>query len=155
MIKLLKVCVLFVLMGFNLSLMGQETKKILLKDWKENFEIYSLRKRSLEEERNYLKSTFRTYQTLNPNLISDCEQEILELINANYEQIEEYKKLVDSIEAKIEYNDVSENLINMFEELKRNKISALPEFYERVHIKMLKLIESKIEALNKFEENSE
>lgn len=124
--------------------MGQESKKMLYKDWKEEYELYSLRKKSLLDEKRYLQSVIRTYQAINPEVLTNCEKEILELVDANYDEIHKYNELVSLVEEKIAMDLLDDKLLELFKQLKNQKISALPDFYDRVHLKLSSVIEEKL-----------
>lgn len=85
--------------------------------------------KTLQEEVNAAKTTLAELQSY-----EDCMQELYAMVDAKEADIDNFRKKVQALEGKINRKEpVKEDRQAELDNLKANKISALPEFYNKVH----------------------
>lgn len=98
--------------------------------------------KTLQEEVNAAKTTLAELQSY-----EDCMKELYAMVDATEADIDNFRKKVQALEGKInrkepEKADRQAELDN----LKANKISALPEFYNKVHNELQRKLDAWVEA---------
>ncbi|GJQ64231.1 MAG: hypothetical protein SCALA702_32840 [Melioribacteraceae bacterium] len=98
--------------------------------------------KTLQEEVNAAKTTLAELQSY-----EDCMKELYAMVDAKEADIDNFRKKVQALEGKInrkepEKADRQAELDN----LKANKISALPEFYNKVHNELQRKLDAWVEA---------
>lgn len=117
----------------NVSLFAQDMTK---EEWQNEINRLTERKASLTSELtmlqndvNQLRSTLEGMQAW-----EDCRDELYALVGATKADVDAFRSEVDAVEGKINRQQLPKEDRQMeLNNLKANKISALPEFYEKVH----------------------
>lgn len=134
---------LFFLVNFSFA-----QEKMTKEEWQNEMNRLQTQKQSLTNEVSTLKTEV---DDLNNNLNSlqsyeDCMDELYALVNANKNQVDQYRQAVNELQGKIARKEgPKEDRQKDLDALKQNKISALPEFYEKVHNQLQNSLNSWVE----------
>ncbi|GAB6283547.1 MAG: hypothetical protein STSR0008_23230 [Ignavibacterium sp.] len=129
----------------NFSFAQEEMTK---EEWQNEMNRLQTQKQSLTNEVSTLKTEV---DNLNNNLNSlqsyeDCMDELYALVSANRSQVDQYRQAVNELQGKIARKEGNkEDRQKDLDALKQNKISALPEFYEKVHNQLQNSLDSWVE----------
>lgn len=123
-----------ILLLANVSLFAQE--EMSYEEWQNEINRLTEKKANLtsdlttlQNDVNDLRSTLEAMQTY-----EDCQDELYALVGATKADVVTFRKLVGEVEGKINRQQLPKEDRQMeLNQLKANKISALPEFYEKVH----------------------
>ncbi len=136
---------LFFFVNFSFA---QEEEKMTKEEWQTEMDRLQTQKQSLTSEISTLKTDV---DNLNNNLNSiqsyeDCMDELYTMVNANKSQVDQYRQAVNELQGKISRKEGSkEDRQKDLDALKQNKISTLPESYEKVHNQLQSSLDSWIE----------
>jgi hypothetical protein len=84
---------------------------------------------SLQNDVNDLKSTKAGLQD-----IEDCQDELYAMVGASEADVSRFRKQADMLDSKIKRKESPrDDRVAELSNLKRSKLSALPEFYDKVH----------------------
>jgi len=123
-----------VLLLANVSLFAQE--EMTWEEWQNEINRLTEKKANLtsqlttlQNDVNDLRSTLEAMQTY-----EDCRDELYSLVGATKSDVDAFRKEVTQVEGSINRQQLPKEDRQMeLDQLKANKISALPEFYEKVH----------------------
>ncbi len=137
--------ILALLLIFSANIIAQE-KEMTEEEWqgemnrlKEKKAMLTQEIQSLQEDLNNLKSTqIQDYE--------DCMQELYAMVGATKADVDNFRKAVAELNGKINRKEGPKaDRQKDLDALKSNKISALPEFYDKVHIQMQKSLANWVE----------
>lgn len=137
--------ILALLLIFSANIIAQE-KEMTEEEWqgemnrlKEKKTMLTQEIQSLQEDLNNLKSTqIQDYE--------DCMQELYAMVGATKADVDNFRKAVAELNGKINRKEGPKaDRQKDLDALKSNKISALPEFYDKVHIQMQKALANWVE----------
>jgi peptidoglycan hydrolase CwlO-like protein len=135
---------LFFIVNFSFA----QEKEMTKEEWQNEMNRLQTQKQSLTNEVSTLKTEV---DNLNNNLNSlqsyeDCMDELYTMVNANKSQVDQYRQAVNELQGKISRKEgPKEDRQKDLDALKQNKISALPEFYEKVHNQLQSSLDSWVE----------
>ncbi|MBL1212093.1 MAG: LysM peptidoglycan-binding domain-containing protein [Ignavibacteriae bacterium] len=96
----------------------------------------------LQNEVNNLKSTKAGLQSY-----SDCQDELYALVGATQTDVDNFRNQVNSVSGKINRKESpKDDRAAELAALQSNKISALPEFYNKVHNELQRKLDAWVEA---------
>lgn len=133
--------VICISLSFNCFTYAQE--KLKRKEFEKEMLILELRKQSLLREKDYLlNQNFEKNNELKSQLIN-CYSDLLSLLKADFEKVWEFENNIQKFESSLK--DTTISIAEKERELRAlqvNKISALPEFFTKIHVELPKIIEN-------------
>lgn len=143
-IKILSVFALLVI--FSAVSFAQEMTK---EQWQNEMNSLKAKKSALTNEINALRTDIDNLKAMNLQNPDDCIDELYKMVGANRSDVENFRKAVNDLNGKINRKEGPkadrQTDLNV---LKVNKISALPEFYNKVHVDMQRALDNWIEEVN-------
>jgi nucleoid-associated protein YgaU len=149
--KLAKSLVYFISLLFLLSLssFAQEQEEMTEDEWEAEMTRLTAQKQALESEIQTLKTDNENLTTVKSGLQDpeQCIDELYALVGATRKDVDNYRNAVNELDGKIKRKEAPKaDRQADLDALKMNKISALPEFYDKVHNKMQKALDEWIDA---------
>lgn len=118
-------------------------EKLKRKEFEKEMLILELRKQFLLREKDYLlNQNFEIMNQLKSQLIN-CYLDLLSILKADFEKVWEFENNIQKFENSLK--DTTLSIVEKKRELKAlqgNRISALPEFFTKVHVELPKIIEN-------------
>ncbi len=136
------------LLFFSVTTFAQE-KKMTKDEWQAEMTRLQTQKESLTKEISSLQNDVNNLKSQSGKIqnYSDCMQELYAMVGATEADVNNFKKAVDELDGKISRKEGPKaDRQKDLDALKMNKISALPEFYDRVHNKMQAELDAWVEA---------
>jgi DNA repair exonuclease SbcCD ATPase subunit len=149
--KLTKSLVYFLSLLFLLSLssFAQEEQEMTEEEWQAEMTRLTGQKQSLESEIQTLNTDIENLTTVRNGLQDpeECIDELYALVGATRQDVDNFRNAVNELDGKIKRKEgpKADRQADL-NALKMNKISALPEFYEKVHVKMQQALDEWIDA---------
>ena len=149
--KLTKSLVYFLSVLFLLSLssFAQDDKEMTEDEWQAEMTRLTGKKQSLESEIKTLNSDIENLTTVRNGLQDpeQCIDELYALVGATRQDVDNFRNAVNELDGKIKRKEgpKADRQADL-NALKMNKISALPEFFDKVHNKMQKALDEWIDA---------
>lgn len=141
-IKILSVFALTVL--FSIVNFGQE--KMTKEQWQNEMNELRAKRSALTTQVNTLRTDIDNLKSMNLQDPEDCIDELYQMVGANRSDVENFRKAVNDLDGKINRKEGPkadrQTDLNV---LKVNKISALPEFFNKVHVDMQRALDNWIE----------
>lgn len=138
-------------LGLNLYAQNQE---MTVEEWQNEMDKNRARVTSLQKEIETLNSDISNLnnQLSNMQSFEDCMDDAYALVGAKKAEVDNFRKAVNELEGKIRRKEGPKaDRQKDLDALKANKISALPEFYDRVHNQMQKMLNDWVEQTAKVE----
>lgn len=114
-------------------------QRLTLEDWQRSMDSINTVKNNVLAEVDKLKGDVENLKK-NLNAIQsydDCLDDLYKMLGATKADVDRYRKMVDELDAKIRNCEPPKATRQAdLDALKKNKISSLPEFYDRVHNRM-------------------
>ncbi len=123
-----------VLLLANLNLFAQE--EMTEEEWQNEINRLTERKADLTAQLNTLQSDVNELRSTLEGMqaYEDCRDELYAMVGATMADVNAFRSQVEAVEGKINRQQLPKEDRQMeLDQLKANKISALPEFYEKVH----------------------
>jgi len=126
---------IFSFLMINVSF-AQENKEMTEEEWQNEMNLLTEKKANLNKEISALQTEVND---LNAKLkgmqtYEDCVNELYGLVEATKADVDNLRKMVQDTESKINRKEAPKaDRQAELDALKKNKISALPEFFEKVH----------------------
>lgn len=141
-IKLLGILSLVLL--FSVVNFAQEMTK---EQWEAEMKSYTNKKAALENEISALKSDIDNLKAMNVKDPEECIDELYQIVGATRNDVNNFRKAVSELDGKIKRKEGPKaDRQKDLNTLKMNKISALPEFFNKVHNLMQKDLDAWVEA---------
>jgi len=149
--KLTKSLVYFLSVLFLLSLssFAQDDKEMTEDEWQAEMTRLTGQKQSLESEIKTLNSDIENLTTVRNGLQDPeaCIDELYALVGATRKDVDNFRNAVNELDGKIKRKESPKaDRQADLNALKMNKISALPEFFDKVHNKMQQALDEWIDA---------
>ena len=149
--KLTKSLVYFLSVLFLLSLssFAQEEEEMTEEEWQAEMTRLTGKKQSLESEIQTLNSDIENLTTVRNGLQDpeECIDELYAMVGATRQDVDNFRNAVNELDGKIKRKEgpKADRQADL-NALKMNKISALPEFFDKVHNKMQQALDEWIDA---------
>lgn len=153
----MKALKLYLVFGFVLSLslsVFAQQRELTKEEWQALMDKNTAKKESLTKEIGTLQNDVNTLaqQSAKIQTYDDCIDEKYTLVNAKRPQVDDFRRAVTELEGKIRRKEGPKAARQAdLDALKKNSISALPEFYDRVHKQMQRMLDEWVEAVVKEE----
>ena len=109
--------------------------------------LYKIRKTALENEISALKSDIDNLKAMNLQDPEECIDELYQIVGATRNDVNNFRKAVNELDGKIKRKEGPKaDRQTDLNTLKMNKISALPEFFNKVHNQMQKDLDAWVET---------
>jgi peptidoglycan hydrolase CwlO-like protein len=148
--KLTKYLVYFLSLVFLLSLSSFAQQEEMTSDeWEAEMTRLTGKKQALMSEIEALKADIENLNTVKAGLQDpeECIDELYALVGATRSDVDNFRKAVNELDGKIKRKESPKaDRQADLNALKMNKISALPEFFDKVHNKMQQAIDAWIDA---------
>ncbi len=142
-IKLLGIVSLFLL----LTAVNFAQEEMTEEQWESEMAAYKNKQAALETEIAALKSDIDNLKAMELQDPEECIDELYQLVGATRNDVNNYRKAVNELDGKIKRKEGPKaDRQTDLNALKINKISALPEFYNKVHNQMQKDLDNWVEA---------
>jgi len=148
--KLAKFFVAFVSLSFLLSLSSfAQQEEMTTEEWEAEMTRLAGNKQALMSEIETLRQDIENLNTVKAGLQDpeECIDELYALVGATRSDVDNFRKAVNELDGKIKRKESPKaDRQADLNALKMNKISALPEFFDKVHNKMQKALDEWIDA---------
>ncbi len=149
--KLAKSLVYFLSVLFLLSLssFAQDDKEMTEDEWQAEMTRLTGKKQSLESEIQTLTSDIENLTTVRNGLQDpeECIDELYALVGATRSDVDNFRNAVNELDGKIKRKESPKaDRQADLDALKMNKISALPEFFDKVHNKMQQALDAWVDT---------
>jgi len=121
-------------------------QEMSVKEWESEMSRLGAKKDALKSEINTLKSDI---ENLNSQALGDpeeCIDELYQIVGANRADVDNFRKALNELNGKINRKEgpKADRQADL-NALKMNKISALPEFFNKVHVDLQKTLDAWVE----------
>ena len=142
-IKLFGIVSLFLL----LTVVSFAQEEMTEEQWESEMATYKNKQAALETEIAALKTDIDNLKAMDLQDPEECIDELYQLVGATRNDVNNYRKAVNELDGKIKRKEGPKaDRQTDLNALKTNKISALPEFYNKVHNQMQKDLDNWVEA---------
>jgi len=137
--------VISLLLFISASAFAQEMTK---EEWQNEMTRQKAKLESLNKETVTLQNDVNTLKNTKIQSYDDCVSENYAMVGAKKADVDNFRKMVSELEGKINRKegpkaDRAKDLLA----LRQNKISALPEFFTKVHVDMQKALDGWVEEV--------
>jgi len=133
-----------VLLFANLNFAQEE---MTVEQWESEMKTYTEKKSALLSEVTSLKTDIDNLNAMELQNPDDCINELYQLVGAKKSDVDNFRKAVTELNGKITRKEgPKDDRQTDLNTLKMNKISALPEFYNKVHNSMQNALDAWVEA---------
>ncbi len=133
------------LLIFSVNMMAQE-KEMTEEEWQAEMNRLKDKKESLQQEINTLQSDINNMKGTNIKSYEDCQNELYALVGATKSDVDNFRQAVNELDGKIRRKEGPKaDRQKDLNALKTNKISALPEFFDKVHNQMQRALDGWVE----------
>jgi len=136
-------------LAYGLNLQAQ-TKEMTVEEWQNEMNKNRAKVESLQKEVEALNSdiTNLNNQLSKMQSYEDCMDDAYALVGAKKSEVDNFRKAVNELEGRIRRKEgpKADRQADL-DALKANKISALPEFYDRVHNQMQKMLNDWVDVV--------
>jgi len=148
--KLAKFLVGFISLVFLLSLSSfAQQEEMTVEEWEAEMTRLTGKKQALTSEIETLNKDIENLSTVKAGLQNpeECIDELYALVGATRSDVDNFRNAVNELDGKIKRHESPKaDRQADLNALKMNKISALPEFFDKVHNKMQKALDEWIDA---------
>jgi len=142
-IKLLGIVSLFLL----LTVVNFAQEEMTEEQWESEMAAFKNKKVALETEIAALKTDIDNLKAMDLQDPEECIDELYQIVGATRNDVNNYRKAVNELDGKIKRKEGPKaDRQTDLNTLKMNKISALQEFYNKVHSQMQKDLDNWVEA---------
>ena len=142
-IKLLGIVSLFLL----LTVVNFAQEEMTEEQWESEMAAFKNKQAALETEIAALKTDIDNLKAMDLQDPEECIDELYQIVGATRNDVNNYRKAVNELDGKTKRKEGPKaDRQTDLNTLKMNKISALPEFYNKVHNQMQKDLDNWVEA---------
>ena len=135
----------FFLSFFSINVLAQE-KEMTEDEWEAEMNRLKARKQALEQEISDLRNDVDNMKNMDIKSFDDCMNELYALLGATKSDVDNFRKAVNELDGKIKRKEGPKaDRQKDLNALKMNKISALPEFFDKVHNQMQRSLDAWVE----------
>jgi uncharacterized protein YoxC len=143
--KSLKLLAVFsLLLLFSANVFAQE-KEMTEEEWQSEINRLTAKKTELTKELNSLQNDVNNLKSTKAGLqaYDDCINELYALVDATEADIAKFRTQVAEVNGKIGNDSFAKaDVVAQWEKLAASKISALPEFFDKVHNQMKRALDA-------------
>ena len=144
------VSLLTLVLFFSVNLLAQnQYEEMTEEEWQSEINRLTEKKAALQSELNGLQEDVNNMKAEMANMqtYEYCMDEVNQMVDANDSDIDAFRKKVQNLEGLINRKTPEkENRQAELDALKANKISALPEFYNTVHVELQRKLDAWVVA---------
>jgi len=130
-----------VLLFLSLSTFAQE--EMTKEDWENEINRLNEQKQSLQQELTALQGEVDNLKNTKQGSYDDCMNELYALVGATKADVENFRRMVSELNGQIQRKESPKTeRQKMLDSLKAMRISALPEFFDRVHTQMQRALDA-------------
>jgi DNA repair exonuclease SbcCD ATPase subunit len=136
------------LLFFSVAVFAQE-KEMTKDEWQAEIQRLTTQKESLSKEISSLQTDVNNLKNKENGMQSydDCMKELYQLVGATEADVDNFRQAVAELDGKINRKEGPKaDRQKDLDALKSNKISALPEFFDKVHNQMQSAMDAWVEA---------
>ena|ERR1035437_409638 len=138
--------ILSLILIFSFSMIAQEKEKMTEDEWEAEMGRLKTQKESLTTEISTLNTDINNLKSQNIQSYDDCMNELYTMLGVSKSDIDNYRTAVNELNGKIGRKEGPKaDRQKDLNALKMNKISALPEFFDKVQNQMQKDLDSWVE----------
>ena len=140
--------VLSLLLLFTVSIVAQEQEEMTSDEWQAEMARLRSQKDALNQQITDLQNDISKLKDQLNGMKSyeDCQNELYALVGATKADVDNFRNAVNELDGKISRKEGPKaDRQKDLDALKSNKISALPEFYDKVHNQMQSAMDSWVE----------
>lgn len=143
-----KYLISFLSVLFLLSVTVVAQDKMTEEEWEAEMTRLKDKKESLTKEIAALQNEVNNLKTASLQSYEDCLNELYALVGATKADVDNFRKAVNELDGKIRRKEGPKvDRQKDLDALKMNKISALPEFFDKVHNQMQRSLDSWVEEV--------
>lgn len=146
--KILK-SILLVVLFVSVNILAQ-TKEMTKEEWQNEVNSLTQKKTTLTQEATQLQNEVKELKAKSLGLQSyeNCMDELYAIIGATKTDVDNYRAQVNTLSGKIDRQECPKNdRAAELKSLQDSKISALPEFYNKVHVELPRKLEAWVEPV--------
>jgi nucleoid-associated protein YgaU len=129
---------------FSVNIIAQE--EMSSDEWEAEMNRLKARKQALEQEINSLRSDIENLNAMDIKDFEECMNELYALVGATKSDVDKFRNAVSELDGKIKRKEGPKaDRQKDLDALKKNKISALPEFFDKVHNQMQRSLDAWVE----------
>ena len=139
---------LFAFVLLTANVFAQNTKDMTKEEWQNEMNRLSAQKVALTSELNTLKNDVANLKKMRDGLktYDTCIDELYAMVGATKADVDNFRKQLNELSAKIDNQDPPKaDRQAELDAMKNNKISALPEFFDKVHNQLQKKLDAWME----------
>jgi nucleoid-associated protein YgaU len=147
--KFLSVIGMVLLLSVSVFAQSERTKDMTEEEWQNEMNRLTQVKADLTAELNTLKTQVAELKATREKMQSydDCIDELYAMVGATKADIDNFRNQVSALEKKIDAKEAPKaDRQAELDALKKNKISALPEFFDKVHNQLQRKLDAWEEA---------
>ena len=135
-----------VLFLLSVTVIAQE--EMTTDEWEAEMTRLKDKKESLTKEINALQNEVNNLKATKVQSYEDCMNELYSMVGATKADVDNYRKAVNELDGKVRRKEGPKvDRQKDLDALKMNKISALPEFFDKVHNQMQRSLDSWVEEV--------
>lgn len=143
-IKKFLLSILSLVFLFSVNIIAQE--EMSSEEWEAEMNRLKARKQALEQEINSLRSDIENLNAMDIKDFDECMNELYALVGATKSDVDNFRSAVTELDGKIRRKEGPKaDRQKDLDALKNNRISALPEFYDKVHNQMQRSLDAWVE----------
>jgi len=136
-----------ILFLLSITVIAQD-KEMTKEEWEAEMTRLKDKKESLTKEISALQNEVNNLKTTQVQSYEDCMTELYTMVGATKADVDNYRKAVGELEGKIKRKEGPKvDRQKDLDALKMNKISALPEFFDKVHNQGQRALDSWVEEV--------
>ena len=140
------ISILSLLLFLSVSVIAQE-KEMTSDEWQAEMSRLTAQKAALLQEDSTLNADIDNLKSMDIKSFEDCTNELYALVGATKSDVDNFRSAVEELNGKIMRKEGPKaDRQKDLDALKSNKISALPEFFDKVHSQMQKAMDMWVEA---------
>jgi nucleoid-associated protein YgaU len=130
-----------------LTVLSFAQEELTKDEWQNEMNRLTDQKASLTSERDSLQAAVDKLKSTKVQTVEDCMDELYALVGATKADVDNFRKSVADLNGKITRKEGPKaDRQAELDALKRNKISALPEFFDKVQNQMQRALDAWVEA---------